>query len=59
MEYLKKYIVTITIIVTTKIEEIKVTVIATVVNGIVANWVCYIKFMTFLSLISFLNTDVR
>lgn len=37
MEYLKKYIVTITIIVTTKIEEIKVTVIATVVNGIVAN----------------------
>lgn len=59
MEYLKKYIVTITIIVTTKIEEIKVTVIATVVNGIVANWACYIKFIIFLSLISFLNTDVR
>jgi len=54
MEYLKKYIVTGTIIIrTTKTEEIKITAIVTVENGIVVNWVCYIKFTTFLSLVSF------
>ena len=42
MEYLKKYIVTITIIIrTTKIEVVKVTVIVTVENGIVVNCVLH------------------